>query len=190
MEHYYQNIQGWFTYPGLFQIVVEAFPTNSHFVEIGCWRGMSSTYFGVEILNSGKNIKLDCVDTWLGAEEHQTADWSKDLIAKDEVYTDFIKNIEPIKHIITPIRMTSLEASKLYADNSLDFVFIDAAHDYENVKADLIAWYPKVKNGGMFAGHDYPFDTVKRAVHEFFQDKNGVDGKHLRATNESCWTFN
>lgn len=189
MEHYYNKIQGWFTYPNLFRDVVARFPDNSHFVEIGCWLGTSSTFLGVEIINSGKSIKLDCVDTWLGATEHQNADWSRSMIEKDEVYKQFIQNVEPLRSVLTPVRSTSLDAAKLYADHSLDFVFIDAAHDYENVKADLHAWYPKVKPDGLFAGHDYPFDEVRRAVDEFFRDKNGLNNKNLRSTGESCWVF-
>ena len=37
----------------------------------------------------------------------------------------------------------------------MDFVFLDAAHDYENVKEDILSWYPKVKVGGWLTGHDY-----------------------------------
>jgi len=73
---------------------------------------------------------------------------------------------------LNPIRKKSTEAAKLYEDNSLDFVFIDAAHDYENVKADITSWYPKIKIGGVIAGHDYyeSWPEVKMAVNEFFKD--------------------
>ena len=65
--------------------------------------------------------------------------------------------------------MISIEASKLYEDNSLDFVFIDASHEYEDVKADILSWLPKVKIGGILAGHDYnTFEGVNRAVDEIF----------------------
>ena len=52
-------------------------------------------------------------------------------------------------------RMTSLEAVKKFADESLDFIFIDAEHTYEGVKEDLNAWYSKIKQGGLISGHDF-----------------------------------
>jgi predicted alpha/beta hydrolase family esterase len=50
----------------------------------------------------------------------------------------------------------------------LDFVFIDADHKYESVKADIAAWLPKVRPGGHIAGHDYHSDWpgVQKAVDE------------------------
>jgi hypothetical protein len=64
--------------------------------------------------------------------------------------------------------MKSVEASKLYENESLDFVFIDGAHDYQSVKEDIEHWFPKVKRGGYIAGDDYNWETVKLAVIEFF----------------------
>lgn len=182
MEHFYKNIEGWFTYPILYSTAVKTAPNNAHFVEVGSWKGASAVYMAVEIVNSNKNIKFDCIDTWKGSEEHNlnTAE------QQEELYLTFLKNIEPVKNIITAYRTSSLEAAKIYKDNSLDFVFIDAAHDYQNVLADLKAWYPKVKKGGTLAGHDYHQDDtwgdVKRAVHDFFKDRVVLVSRH-----EVCW---
>jgi hypothetical protein len=132
----------------------------------------------VEIINSGKHINFDVIDTWNGSTEHQT----DPILENDGLYCEFIKNIEPVKHAINTIRMASLDAANTYADESLDFVFIDASHMYEDVKADLIAWYPKIKPGGILAGHDYgTWDGVTRAVNEFFADKT------FEATTEICF---
>jgi predicted O-methyltransferase YrrM len=66
----------------------------------------------------------------------------------------------------------SVEAAKLIPDGSLDFVFIDALHTYEAVLEDLAAWHPKVRRDGIVAGHDYRWDGVQKAVHEFFEARN------------------
>lgn len=72
------------------------------------------------------------------------------------------------------LRMTSEEAAAVIPDASLDFVYLDARHDYASVKEDIAFWYPKVKPGGVLAGHDYIDGEisgtrfgVKSAVDEF-----------------------
>lgn len=183
MNHIYENIDGWFTFPNLYKMAVETAPDNSHFVEIGSWMGKSASYMAVEIVNSNKNIKFDCIDTWEGSVEHVDRDEVKD----NTLFDKFISNIETVKNVINPIRMPSLDAVNLYDDNSLDFVFIDASHDYENVKKDIIAWYPKVKSNGLFAGHDYDpsWEGVVRAVDEFINER----GYTLSIKSELCWGF-
>lgn len=176
IDHYYYKIHGWFVQENLFtQMVLSCDDVNEyHFVEIGSWKGKSSTYMGVEILNSGKNIKFDCVDTWEGSEEHlnpKNVSYEPLLKIPNGLYNEFLKNINPVKSAINPIRMTSIDASKLYEDNSLDFVFIDGAHDYFNVRKDIEHWYPKVKSGGYIAGDDYVWPPINMAVKEFFDEK-------------------
>ena len=66
--------------------------------------------------------------------------------------------------------MESKTAAATIGDETLDWVFIDAGHRYEEVKADLEAWYPKVRKGGIVSGHDYvkyqDFGVIE-AVNEF-----------------------
>lgn len=167
MEHFFQKIQGWFTYPTLYSTIVNTCPDNAHFVEIGSWKGQSSVFMAVCIANSNKNIKFDCVDTWRGSKEHS--------IDPQNLYREFLYNTFPVKQYIRPLRMPSIIAAELYKNESLDFVFIDAEHDYDNVKIDISTWYPKIKPGGIIAGHDYnsyDFPGVKAAVDEFFAGKN------------------
>lgn len=180
MEHFYNTTEGesWFDYEALYKEVVARFPTGAHFVEVGTWKGKSACYMAVEIINSGKRIKFDCVDTW--AFVPTQADLAFDLYG--DLYTTFLKNINPVKEYVTPVRAVSWEAANYYADKSLDFVFIDAAHDYESVSKDIAAWYPKVKDGGAIGGHDYnPYTGVFKAVNDFFKDKYEVTKKG------PCW---
>jgi hypothetical protein len=181
MKHIYETIEGWFTFPELYKNIISIYGNNSHFVEVGTWLGKSASFMAVEIINSGKTIKFDCVDTWKGSEEHI----NEKVVLEDNLYESFLINIEPVKNIINPIRKPSIEASTLYEDNSLDFVFLDAAHDYVNVKNDIDSWYPKVKSGGVLAGHDYTASWVGvvDAVNDFLKTKK----YSLYINQEGCW---
>jgi hypothetical protein len=169
MEHFYQRIDGWFDFQDVYSSQVETAKDGAHFVEIGAWLGKSTAYMGVEILNSGKRIRFDVVDTWAGSEGE--LDTWHSLAKKEDIFHLFMKNTQPISAIIHPVRNNSTEAAKLYPDESIDFIFIDANHSYEFVKADIAAWYPKLKKGAYIGGHDYNWETVKRAVDEYFKDR-------------------
>lgn len=171
VEHFYQNPQfgeDWFTYSKFYKQMVNHFSTNSIFVEVGSWKGKSSSFMAVEIFNSNKDITFYCIDTWEGGQEHSSEQKGKSL------FNTFLTNVQPISHMIKPMRMKSLQAVDFFKDNSIDFCFIDASHDYQNVINDIKAWYPKIKKDGVIAGHDWsPFwPGVVQAVEEFFPNKN------------------
>lgn len=71
---------------------------------------------------------------------------------------------------LTLIEKPTVEAAALVQDNSLDFVFIDADHSYEGVKADIELWRPKVRPGGYLSGHDILALPVRTAVEELCPD--------------------
>lgn len=168
MEHFYQNIHGWFDFQKKYSDMVNTAPNPAHFVEVGTWKGTSASYMAVEIINSGKQIQFDCVDTWGGSAEHQPGGSHADgHVADNSLYQHFNDNMKPVEGYYKPVMLPSIDAAKLYADASLDFVFLDAAHDYENIKADIIAWLPKVKPGGWIGGHDYTWNEgIRRACNE------------------------
>jgi len=189
MEHFYNNLEGMFTFHELYRHVVQKFNgDNIKFVEVGAWKGKSVAFMAVEIINSGKKIEFHVVDPWLVEKSAAAAagiDPSKtnydefldpaikkeyNVEGEDQLYRDYIRNIEPVKDVIKSHRMPSLDAVNLFEDESIDFIFLDGDHSYEYVKQELHAWYPKVKPGGVIAGHDYIELTcgVKQAVDEFF----------------------
>ena len=66
MEHFYQDIQGWFDYQSVFDIFIKSSQENSRIVELGCWKGKSSSYLITEALNSGKMLDNSFIDKWMG----------------------------------------------------------------------------------------------------------------------------
>lgn len=112
--------------------------------EIGVERG----HFTEQLLAAFPALHMLAVDPW--QPEGDFADWPMLKIA-----AEFKRRIEPYENRVTVMHMTSVAAAKQVADASLDFVFIDADHNYESVKQDIEAWQPKVKPGGLLMGHDF-----------------------------------
>lgn len=166
MNHYHRLVEGWFRAEFLYKAMVEEAPaTGAHFVEVGAWKGQSAAYMGVEIANSGKQIKFDVVDWFKGSDE--PAHHADPDVRDGRLFDVFMQNTDIVRRFIKPIVSSSIEAAALYPDHSLDFVFLDAGHDYDSVRADILAWLPKIKPGKMLAGDDMDvFPGVRQAVTE------------------------
>lgn len=175
MEHFYEKIQGWFQCQPLYKRMVEEAKDGAVFVEVGVWKGRSAAYMGVEILNSKKKIDFYAVDHFQGSPEHQESPYVKGQTLKEVCY----QNLAPVMNVIKMLPVPSLTAAALFEDNSIDFVYIDGAHEEEPLTADITAWFPKVKAGGIIAGDDYGIGDhpdVKTVVDRIFPTaaKEGV----------------
>ena len=141
------------------------------------------------ILRHWHGRKLYLVDPWLKQNEKVYFDVSnvrtriisilfntpsfKSLIQRDqdgqEVLFQFVtKLMEKFPNRYEILRTFSVEASRsilarAQGQPSLDFVYLDARHDYEGIKEDLNAWWPLLKQGGLIAGHDFVEDGVNSA---------------------------
>jgi len=147
-------------------------------VEVGSFYGDSSTRaLATGIESSGSKASLYCVDPF-DEKFYQTVSFEnvRESIRKrcgsGKVIDEFRKNMAPYPY--TLIQKKSVDAAEDFLDGSIDFIFIDGNHSYEDVLADISAWYPKVKTGGVMCGHDYgkPEFGVTEAVHEFFLKAN------------------
>jgi hypothetical protein len=170
MEHFYEKLEGWFNYPNLYSKLAQTIPDRGIFIEVGVWKGKSLAYFIVESINNNKNLNIYAVDTWKGSPEHT----NYDCIINNTLFEEFTSNMISVADKFKSLQMSSEEASKTFQDNSIDAIFIDAAHEYEAIKNDLEFWYPKVKSGGYFCGHDYDdnWPGVIKAVDDFFKNKS------------------
>jgi predicted O-methyltransferase YrrM len=184
MEHFYNNIDGWFSYDYIYKHAVETASDGELFVEVGSFKGRSSAFMAVEIANSGKKIQFDCVDTWEGAVEHKKGGAAEvKEVVEGTLYENFTNNMKPVEGLYRPLRMTSLEAAAQYEDNSIDFLMIDGSHELEDVIADIRAFIPKMKNGGVMTGDDVWAGTGPQIAAKQELTKYGVSypGTHFYA---------
>lgn len=172
--HLYHELLGWFDYQGLYrEMVANAPDTGAHFVEVGAWHGRSSKFMATEIFNSRKRIRFDVVDHFEGSTgENEQFMRDEAKASGGSIRATFERNMGEMLPYATVVQKPTPQAAELYADNSLDFVFIDAGHSEEELTADSIAWHPKVKRGGVLAGHDFSgaWPGVERAVRKCFGD--------------------
>ncbi len=118
------------------------------------------------------------IDQWdiLSEKHHQLANITKE--DWDVLYLRACRLLLKYKPLKV-MRLKSVEAAKLFPNHYFDFVFIDASHLYEDAKMDILAWRPKVRPGGILAGHDYGRGgqrgyEVDKAVDEIF-GKGGIE---------------
>lgn len=135
-------------------------------VEVGTHRGE----FAETILSHWRGERLFCVDCWSAVPHDPLLYQLPPTDAEQERHYAFARaRLDRFGAHVSFIRQFSGPAAIEFEDHSLDFSYIDAAHDKESVFADLNSWWPKVKHGGVFCGDDYTasYPGVVEAVHAF-----------------------
>lgn len=136
--------------------------------EIGVEQGKFSEY----LLKTVPNLKLYCIDFW---QRYRLWRGMKRQWRQDAYYEEVKVKLAPYNCEI--IKATSMDAVKTFADESLDFVYIDANHNYEFVRDDIREWSKKVRKGGIVCGDDYYVfpsgnDGVMKALDEWIAEQN------------------
>jgi len=151
------------------------------YVEVGTCLGGFAKF----LLDSTPCFKLFCVDPYKHFEEGEYMDA---LNAMSQEMCDLkYENVQKMlkQHAgerVHMVRTTSTEAAEMFPDASLDFVYIDANHEYSYVKEDILAWMPKIRPGGILAGDDVePLDLPHTEKNAFIQHNDwayGLYGVH------------
>ena len=133
-------------------------------LEIGTCRAESTHYFLDKCANISKLYTVDpykAYDDWNGEITQETVDRFREIA---------IKNLEKFGDKVEMVHKPSMEFAEVCKKKKqkFDFIFVDGDHSYEATLADCETYYPLLKEGGIFCGHDYQsLETVKRAVDDF-----------------------
>ena len=169
------TIQGWGNFSTIHKYVFDRIPTNSISVELGVASGRGLATMAV--LAREKSIKVYGVDHFLGTKGESRDFYfnEHDGISKSNV----IKMLEGFGIKENEYNIIVEDTSKSASLFSLaHYVFLDADHSYNGVCSDIDSWWPKIPIGGFIGGHDWPFNTVQRAVKEKFDNYQIFD---------DCW---
>ena len=161
--------------------------------EIGVWKGDSF----LTLLQNCPNIKtlhgVDCYEPYEDYLAPGVFNSNQPSITYDKKEIDFIKLVcyhrleySGQKDKIRFHEMDSNEAAEHIDDDSLDFIFLDAYLTGEQTKNDLEVWYPKVKTGGIFSGHDWNCKDVEVAVNDFRSYNNITK---IMCTYDNTWVW-
>jgi hypothetical protein len=143
--------------------------------EIGVRKGTNAK----AMFKTIEGLKLYCVDPWMGRHRQSS----------EVLYERAKKQLAPYDAVF--MKMTSMEAVSKIENRSLDFIYIDARHNFDNVMLDLIYWVPKVKVNGIIAGHDYEAQCgVPQAVNAYTACHGICEIFLTRDTNRSFFWVN
>jgi SAM-dependent methyltransferase len=181
----YTEIQGWCDFEWLYKEMATKYRYAGTLCEVGCWKGRSLLYLAEQLKQyditqyDPKPSTIFAIDTWAGSDESEHQRYIESVGGPDGLYQEFLNNVKDHQQYIIPLRGQSVEVAKLFPDHYFDFVFIDASHKYEDFKADVLAWLPKVKKNGDFYGHDSDWPPIQQALNEIWPGRWEKKG--------SCW---
>lgn len=147
---------------------------------VGCEIGLAEGFTTEFFLNINSTLTLYAIDPFANY-----IDWNGyNLNERERVGEEFLRRTQKFGDRLKFIRKYSDDAVSDIPDNSLDFIFIDGLHTYEQVSKDMMNYYPKVKKGGIFAGHDFTLiQCINDAVTDFAVHKD----KQILTTECDVW---
>jgi hypothetical protein len=122
-------------------------------VEVGTYKGK----FAECLCDKMPSVDLTVVDKWEAYKGY------KDFEAHDLETIAYNQTVERSKTCgFKIIKEWSLDAVEMFADESLDFIFIDGNHAFRHVVDDIDSWYPKLRANGIIASHDFYRNRYKK----------------------------
>lgn len=189
-----ENFDGWFTAKAGAALYTSALmaPVGGDFVEIGSFKGRSTSVLGYAIQATQRANKIYAVDPHNGSEEHQEGGSFADRMpVEGTTYHEFIRNMQRCGHAdrVVPMRMTSIDAAAAWSKHAkpISLLFIDGDHSVNGCEADFLAWDRFLVPRGILLLHDVgpdfpgPKHVVDSHIHKSdrYQSLFQVDSLHV-----------
>lgn len=151
-------------------------------LKVGAEIGVAGGQHIKAIMENTKVEKMYGIDPYYneGWDMHEYFNVDNDYGGFDGLYGEVRDMLSVYGERVELIRKKSTDAAPDFEDESLDFVFIDAFHDYENCFNDIGFWHHRVRKGGYVMGHDWEHGShpgVQKAVVEHYGDSvTGISG--------------
>ena len=161
----------WFNYERFYDFVASR-DDFSRYVELGVWKGHSLSYLA-NLVRHKPDVDIVAVDLW---DDSYMLDSYRRLVPEIgyqtghlyEIYNHNLR-ITETRDLVRDCHDCTYLAAKKFPNRYFDCAFIDADHSFESTFRDIVAWIPRVRDGGIIGGHDYQPDTgVVPAVHSVF----------------------
>lgn len=167
-----------FDYGPLLNQLLSRVPPNGLVVELGCFLGCSTVYIAEFFKRRKQAVRFYTCDAF---QTYGTA---------ASFYGTTMTNLKAcgVRDNVHVVVAVSWDTATLFDNGEVDFVWVDAGHDYASVQRDLNTWLPKLKSPAGLAGHDYSEPSVKRAVDEFAQE-HGLQVKVYNPASWQSWYF-
>ena len=146
---------------------------KSKAVEVGTFSGENA------VLMSCYFSDVFTVDPWTNGYDSNDHASNADMAEVKRVYFERTADFVNVSHIELP----SVEASKQFTDGDVDFVYLDGNHKTDALVEDIDAWKPKIRKGGIIAGHDINMQSVHDALAKRFM------GYPAKLFTDSSWAI-
>jgi predicted O-methyltransferase YrrM len=170
------DLQGWGSTHPVFEHVLNTIKPRL-IVEVGTWKGGSAIHMAKLSKQLGLEAEIVCIDTFLGSPEHWTNPEFRPGLrlrhGQPRLYDQFLSNVihEGVQDVITPFPISSTAAAfvLMRAPVRPDLVYVDAGHEYEDVRRDIELYWELLRPGGVLIGDDFlpMWHGVIRAASEF-----------------------
>jgi len=175
-----EDREGWGSTHPIFDQVIRTQRPNL-IIEVGTWKGGSALHMAECMTAADIDGEIVCVDSFLGSPEHWIMPQLKSSMmmvnGRPRLYEQFLSNVNNagLQKLITPFPAPANVAAQVLRHRRVqaDLIYIDGAHDYASVRADLKAFWPLVRPGGTMIGDDFltAWPGVVRAASEFAEQR-------------------